>query len=319
MPADAAPAAEPPGRAEPGPVSPVRPGLGSTLVALTMLAPVLAGALMIVGPIAYGMALVWPVWGGVVPFAVWWAAAPLFLVPATQRLIATTWYGCRDATGDEATRLDAPWRAVLARAGIPAGRYRLMVVDSEELNAYATTGRIVVVTSQAARTLPPDQLEAVLAHELGHQLSLHVVPVFCHAQLMVPIRVLWWLLARSWRPVRRMWAVAVKWHTPFGFLVTFLLAILAAAAFVVSAAPAAIAFVGVALSRISTDSTEYQADRAAIDLGLGPALLAVLESFIDAGRGGTGRLGRLLAVQPLLVRRAHRIRKTLAQRSHVRS
>jgi Zn-dependent protease with chaperone function len=187
-----------------------------------------------------------------------------------------------------------------------------MIVKSPGPNAPATTGRTVVMTSYAVSTLPPEQIEAVLAHELNHHIGLHAVPVFCHTLLTLPIRALWWLLARIWRPVRRIWQVAVRWHTPFGFLVTFLLAIAVAAVFVVSVIPAGIAFIGAALSRFSIEQSEFLADEAVGDVGLGPQLLAALEAAIEVGHIGTDRVARLLSMQPLIVRRAQRLRKNLA-------
>jgi Zn-dependent protease with chaperone function len=246
----------------------------------------------------------------VVPFVLWVAGA--VGASRSQETILRGAYGYRDPTTEELRRLKEPARRALHRLSVSAGRVRLMIVKSQELNAPATTGRLIVVTSHAASSLPPDRLEAVLAHELSHHVGLNAVPVFCYTQLMLPIRALWWLLARIWQPVRRMWRVAVAWHTPFGFLVTFLLAALAAAVFAISVVPATIAFLGAALSRISTGRTEFHADASVARLGLGPQLLAALEAAIEAGHVSTDRIGRLLGLPPLAVRRAQRLRRLLA-------
>ncbi|MDN3355116.1 M48 family metalloprotease [Actinomadura sp. DC4] len=286
------------------------PGLGSTIVALTTLIPAAIGALTIVAPIAYGLHLVWPLWGAAVPIVVWAAGAVLASWRATFLQKA---YGYRDPTTEELRRLKEPARRALDRVGLSAGRVRLMIVKSRELNAPATTGQLVVLTSYATESLPPDQLEAVLAHELSHHVGLNAVPVFCYTQLTLPIRALWWLLTRIWHPVRRMWRVAVRWHTPFGFLVTFLLAIAVAIVFAVLVIPVGVAVVGAALSRFSTDRTEFNADHAVAGLGLGPQLLSALEITIEAGIIGTDRTGRLLALPPLDVRRAQRLRRKFVQ------
>jgi Zn-dependent protease with chaperone function len=287
------------------------PALGSTIVALATLIPAAVGALTIVAPIAYGLHLIWPLWGATVPFAVWVAGA--VLASWQQATILRKAYGYRDPTTEELRRLKEPARRALDRVGVSARRVRLLIVKSPELNAPATTGRLVVVTSYAASSLPPDRFEAVLAHELSHHAGLNAVPVFCYTHLTLPIRALWWLLTRIWRPVRRMWRVAVAWHTPFGFLVTFLLAVVAVVVILVSVFPAGVAFLGAALSRISTDQAEFHADAAVAGLGLGPQLLAALETAIEAGHGGTDRTGRLLALPPLAVRRAQRLRKNLVR------
>jgi Zn-dependent protease with chaperone function len=290
---------------------PEGPGLPSTILTLTTLIPAAVGALTVAAPVAYVLHLVWPVWGWIVPFALWVAGAVLASWPNEK--LQRTWYGYRDPTPEELRRLADPVRRALRRLDLAASHYRLVIIESAEPNAPATTGRTVAVTSYAAKSLPPEQAEAVLVHELSHRIGLHSVPVFCYAQLTVPIRALWWLLTRIWRPVRRMWRVAVRWHTPFGFLMTFLLAIAVAVIFVISAIPAGVALIGAALSRVSVDRTEFTTDAAVVALGLGPQLLAALETAIETGRTTTDRIGQLLAIPPLAVRRAQRLRKLLRQ------
>ena len=177
---------------------PMRPGLGSTVLAMATLIPAAVGALVIVAPIAYGLNLAWPAWGAAVPFLVWAAGAVIASWP--QETIQRGWHGYRDPTAEEHRRLGEPSRRALHRLGITAGRYRLMIVKSDEPNAPATTGRTVVITSYAADSLSPEQIEAVLAHELSHHVGLHALPVFCYTQLTFPIRALWWLLTRIWQP-----------------------------------------------------------------------------------------------------------------------
>ncbi|MCO6008194.1 M48 family metalloprotease [Actinoallomurus purpureus] len=280
------------------------------MVALTALVPAAVGAMAIVGPVAFGLDLVWPVWGAVIPFVVWVAGAVLATWP--QETIQRAWYGYRDPTAEEHRRLTEPSRHALRRLGVTAGRYRLMIAESDGPNAPAVTGRTVVITSYAAKTLPPDRMEAVLAHELSHHIGLAAVPVFSYTHLTLPIRALWWLLTRIWRPVRRMWAIARRWHTPFGFIVSFVLTVAVALIFVVLMIPAGIAVVGAALARLSTDRTEFLADAAVADLGLGPQLLAALEAAIESGHIESDRVTRLLSIQPLIVRRAQRLRKRSA-------
>jgi Zn-dependent protease with chaperone function len=287
----------------------------SSLVSVMALLPVLVGALAIVATVAYGLHLIWPTWGAVIPFALWWAPAPLLFVPATQRLIAWVGYGCREPVGAERDRLERPWRALQHRAGISGGKYQLIVVDSDELNACVVTGRIVVITSGSAGSLPPDQLEAVLAHELGHRLGWNAVLVYVSAQLMLPIQALHWLLRAVWRPVGPLWRRAVAWHRPIGFLMTFVLALFATAVTAAVGLPAAVAFGGVALARLSTGHAEFRADSVAVRLGLGPQLLTVVEQLIETRghcRDELSRAERLLALPPLLVRRAQRLRTNLA-------
>src|SRR5262249_28458327 len=144
----------------------MRPRLGSIAVALVTLFPALVGALTIVAPIAYGMNLLWATWGLGAPFVVW--AAGAVLAAWLQERIQRSLHGYRGPTTEELRRIREPARRALHHTAISADRIRLMIVKADELNAPATAGRTVVITSYAANSLPPDQLEAVLAHELTH-------------------------------------------------------------------------------------------------------------------------------------------------------
>jgi Zn-dependent protease with chaperone function len=286
----------------------------SSLVSAVTLVPILVGTAAIVVPAAYGLHRLWPTWGVVALFVLWWAPTPLYVMSAPQNLIARAFFGCREPTGTERRRLEGPWRALLQRAGVPGRRYRLMATDSDELNACTTFPRTVVVTSYAAASLPHAELEAVLGHELGHRLGGRSALAYVRVQLMLPGRALWWLLGEVWLPVAPMWRRAVAWHRPIGFLLTFLIAIAATAVTLVVGPPAVLAAGGVALARLSSGRAEFQADWAAVRLGLGPQLLHVLERLIESerGRAAPSRSERLFAMAPLLVRRAQRIRRSLA-------
>lgn len=302
-----------PGRFDtaPAPVTAPPTRTPKPLRSLPALAPVALAAVVIVGLASYGLDLLWPVWGAVVPVLAWWLPAPLHSIAPARRFIARAWYGCREPTGEEAQRLGTPWASVLRRARIPEDRFHLMVIESDELNAYASAGNIVTVTTLAARKLPARRLEAILAHELGHHLRRHAIPGFLLTQLLLPVRLVWGVTRVVWWPVRKMYRLAVIWGTPFGYLVTGLLAIVAGAVFVVFAIPAGTAYGGAALSGLGRDRAEFHADAAAVDLGLGQQLLAVVEEFITSGeQARVGRLGRT----PLIVRRARRIRHLLAER-----
>ena len=67
--------------------------------------------------------------------------------------------------------------AVLCRAnGIDRNRVQLHLVQSEEINAYACPGdHLVVYTSLVGACTRPEELCGVLAHELAHITSGHVM------------------------------------------------------------------------------------------------------------------------------------------------
>lgn len=267
------------------------PGRGG--VGLGPVAAVVGAESVLVAAAGFGLHLVWPVWGAVAVVAVW-------VVVLAAPLGAGRVYGYREPDSAERVRLAQAWRDVQRRAG--AGAYRLVVVDSEELNACMPFGRTVAVTSASARSLPPGRLEAVLAHELGHLLGWRAVPAFVHAQVTLPARALLRALRRSWSPVGPMWRRAVAWHRPIGFVLVFLLALAAAAVTVVAAVPTGAAYAAAAGARLLSRRGEGRADAVAVRLGFGAELVAVVEDRIEhAGEG-----------LPLhLVRRAQGLRRRL--------
>ncbi len=291
-----------------------RRGLGTAVAALAAVATLGVGGIGAVAPVAFGLYLAWGMWGAVVPFVVWWAPAPLLSTLAAQRWAARVFYGCRELDAVERGRVAEPWHRVQRRTGVQDGGYRLMVIESEDLNACTAVGRIVAITSSSSGgSLATERVEAVLAHELGHRLGWRRGLGQVNAQMMLPVSGLWWVLRVLWTPVAPMWRRAVAWHRPIGFLLTFLLAFAAAVVSVVVAAPTAVSFGAVRLARLSAGLQESDADAVAVRLGLGAQLLAAIEEHIEAAhdpRGGRGEGGSSLVLP--LVRRAGRLRKRLA-------
>ena len=85
----------------------------------------------------------------------------------------------------EQQKLDIAWRAVCARAGVDPNYHKLWVEESDSVNGISVAGRSVAVTRWALNNLPPRQLQAVLAHELGHHRGGHpwaTLVVFWYSQ-----------------------------------------------------------------------------------------------------------------------------------------
>ena len=64
------------------------------------------------------------------------------------------------------------------------------VLPSDDVNAFACGGQLVVVTSYALEALPRDELSGVLAHELSHHLGLHTVALTVAQWMSVPVLLL---------------------------------------------------------------------------------------------------------------------------------
>ena len=94
---------------------------------------------------------------------VWFAAGYLALgvllfFRPVQRFVLGPLLGARRPTPDETARLETAWRSVLQRNRMRNSRYMVMVLPSDELNAFACGGHLVVVTTFALQSLPRDEL-----------------------------------------------------------------------------------------------------------------------------------------------------------------
>ncbi|MGL4371317.1 MAG: M48 family metallopeptidase, partial [Alphaproteobacteria bacterium] len=80
----------------------------------------------------------------------------------------------RDAEVEEILKEFA--EPILRAAGIPPKQARLYLVASNELNAFATLGNMIFFnTGMILFTQKPEELAAVMAHEIGHLAGQHVV------------------------------------------------------------------------------------------------------------------------------------------------
>ena len=135
-----------------------------TLLALLLGAPLIWGALAFM---ARGWWLpLWAAWVGVSLFFAW--AYPAFLAPLFWKF-----------TPLEDEELDARLRALLDRTGFQSGGIYVMDGSrrSARANAYFTgfgSRKRIVLFDTLRSILDPSQIEAVLAHELGHFKLRHV-------------------------------------------------------------------------------------------------------------------------------------------------
>lgn len=145
-----------------------------------------------------------PAWAVAVA-AVWWVVARFVNVPywlfagawlllgvllfwqPAQRLLLQRLIGARTPTRAEHDRLQRAWAIVAQRNLIPPSRFVLAIVDSDDLNAFATGGHLMIVSSWAVANLTDDELTGVLAHELSHHLGMHTVALTVSQWLTVPI------------------------------------------------------------------------------------------------------------------------------------
>ena len=118
------------------------------------------------------------------------AVGLLMFVRPFQVFVLTPILGARRPTPTEAAVIEPIWTGIAEANGLPASRYVVRVVDTDEVNAFACGGHLVVVTTFAVTELTASQLRGVLAHELSHHLGLHTVAITLGHWLSVPVVVL---------------------------------------------------------------------------------------------------------------------------------
>lgn len=213
--------------------------------------------------------------------AVWFLLGAVLFWQPVQRVFLQRLIGARSPTREERARLHGAWSTVAQRNHIPVSRFVLSVVDSGDLNAFATGGHLVVVSTWAVDNLPEDELTGVLAHELAHHLGMHTFALTVSQWLTVPIV----LLARIGFHMqniaqaagdaieRRSSGAAVVGRTLAGLLtiVSWLfLATITVAQYIGN-------FVG--------KGAEFAADARAVEMGFGKPLMRSLRRMVESGGG----------------------------------
>ena len=118
------------------------------------------------------------------------ACGLLMFIRPVQAAVMTPLLGARRPTTAEADVIEPVWEEVARANDLPAHRYIVRVLPSQELNAFACGGHLVVVTSYAVEELTIGQLRGVLAHELSHHLGLHTIAITLGHWLSLPVVVL---------------------------------------------------------------------------------------------------------------------------------
>jgi Zn-dependent protease with chaperone function len=228
----------------------------------------------------------------------WLASGALIFLPAAERLFAQLKFRVRQPSQAELSSLAQPWISVCQAAGVPHGRYSLWIEESDGVNALAAGGHVVAMTQSALR-LSPAQLEAILAHELGHHLSGHAWVSQLGWYYSVPARMsvrLAALLLRASDSVGRLFR-------RFGFVfaeLTFALCSLFLVIALISLNPWLLLVpVTSLLMAWSSRLAETRADRIAAQLGYGQELIGVLQMWNQHQGSGRPRGRRaLLATHP---------------------
>lgn len=282
--------------------------------AITALAPVLAVApvwLLAILVFWFPVRLVWNV-----PF-LWFAggylaAVVLLFLRPVQVFVLAPLLGARRPTPAQRSVLAPAWRPVLQANDLPGRRYVLAVLPSQELNAFACGGHLVVVTSYAIEALPRDELSGVLAHELSHHLGLHTVALTVGQWLSIPVL----LLARIGFFLQNVASAATTSYAQHSSAITAFGRTVAALLTAVSWVFLSGLLLSNALANIVGRNSEFQADRRAVAMGFGRPLATALRRFV-ADFGGDRPLSwgdRLAASHPPARTRVARIEAMVRNR-----
>lgn len=257
----------------------------TTLAPVVMIAPVSLAVLFLywlVIRMFWDVAYTWFVTGYV-------ATAALLFVRPLQVVVLARLLGARRPTHEESIRLDTAWRSVLQAAHLPRDRYAVAVLPSDELNAFASGGHLVVVTTYALDTLPRDELAGVLAHELAHHLGLHTVATTFAQWLAAPVH----LLASAGYFLRNVATAATsafaRRSSALTAIGTAIAAVLLAVSWLLSSALLLVDSVAAVAGR----GAEFQADVRAVRLGFGRELARALRRVAaEEQRASSDRLRR---------------------------
>ncbi|WP_405831582.1 M48 family metalloprotease [Streptomyces sp. NBC_00105] len=270
--------------------------------------PGLLLSLMLIG----GTALVLEAWIGMpawMPVALWVGCGALVFHRPTEQRIARYLLRLHQPLPQEMAVLAPVWREVTARAGVDGSRYQLWIEDGDDINALAAAGHIVGVTRHALERLPPAQLAAVLAHELGHHTSGHAWAGLLGQWYALPARTAWRALdrlrvrtTRSLSPLAALGIVAAAGYVTYRALaVTYGLPVLLLT----------LPWLTAAVSR----RAELRADAHAAALGFAPMLAALLRQVLAKEKGQSsqspGLLDRLLSSHPDHRTRLHHLQPYL--------
>lgn len=255
--------------------------------------------------------LIWLPIGWLTGVRYWWvvvgfgAAGLLLFVRPIQVLVLSPLLRARPATTQEAEVIEPLWAQIAQANGLPAQRYVVRVLPTDELNAFACGGHLVLVTSFAVHELSRAQLRGVLAHELSHHLGLHTVAITIGHWLSAPVV----LLARIGFFLENVGTAAAD---TFGQKSPAI----KATGSIVSVVMHALSWVFTAALRASDavanlvgHSSEFEADRRAVRMGFGRELASALRALLAQGTGRRpiGWRARLAASHPPARTRVARI------------
>lgn len=244
----------------------------------------------------------------------WLLIGALLLIPVVQIGVLTRLLGARRPSVQELSIINPIWRNLTAVANMPQLHYTIRVIDSEELNAFACGGRLVIVTTFAIEKLTPSELSGVLAHELSHHLGLHTGALTLGHWLSIPVL----LLARFGFFLQNVASAATSAFASRSIALTAMGKSVAALVTAVSWFFLAALYATDALGNLVGHGSEFAADRRAVRMGYGRPLADALWAVTrhGGGRRAIGWKARIASSHPPARTRVARIEAMLRHPGH---
>lgn len=283
--------------------------------AIAAIAPVVA--LIPAWLIAIGV--FWTVFAIVVPisfvlFAAIWllCGGSLFLRPV-QRVVLTRLLGARQPTRHEREILQKSWTIVAQANHLVPGKFVFAITDSDELNAFASGGHLVVVSSWAIENLSQDELCGVLAHELSHHLGMHTIALTVGQWLTIPIV----LLARIGFFLQNAAHAATDTFARGSTVGALLGKSLAGFITIISWLFLAVITLSQYIGNAVGKGAEFKADETVVAMGFGKQLRNALRIVVESGNGERAHRwqDRLITAHPPARTRVARIEAQLRANS----
>ena len=191
-----------------------------------------------------------------------------------QRLVFARMLGARSPTPHELLMLQPAWNIVSQANHFSPNRFVLAIDDSDETNAFACGGHLLVVSSYAINHLRQDQLTGVLAHELSHHMGGHTVALTISQWMSLPIIGLARLGIWIRNFTQRVTSQFTERYVVVRFLIRALAFLLTGISYLLLCGFSA----AQALNNRVGRASEYRADARAAQMGFGHELISALNN-----------------------------------------
>ncbi|WP_040494154.1 M48 family metalloprotease [Ilumatobacter nonamiensis] len=208
------------------------------------------------------------------------ATGPLLFIRNFQVLVLTPVLGARRPTAAEEAAIAPLWREIVMTSRLKPDHYVVRILPSDDLNAFACGGHLVVVTSFAVEELTTPELQGVLAHELSHHLGLHTVAITIGHWLSMPVV----LFARIGVYLENVAKAARYAYGPDSPAIDALTNAAAVVVHAVSWIFTAGIRASATLSNLVSHQSEFDADQRAVRMGYGRELASALRRVLAAGQ-----------------------------------